>query len=272
LALGVYLTYSVLKTTDLTVDGSFVLGASTFAKLVSLGFSPVTSLISALLAGALAGIALSFIQIKGRIHALIASILAVFILSSVNLMIMQKPNISLLMLPTLLEGLTKLQSLGLLFGLVVSILLSTLWLLKSQTGLILKALGENSLLVKMMSIRADRYKALGLVLSNTLAAFAGTMSCQFYGYSDIHMGFGMALIGIGTVAMAKELQKYLLPSHLGAKPEVQLACCFINVFLYFLSLNLLIYYGLSPIHIKMTMGIFLIACLSMTQPKEVHYA
>lgn len=272
LALGVYLSYAILRTTDLTVDGSFVLGAAIFAKLVTLNFDPTISLVLALASGALAGAFVSFIQLKGHIPGLIASILTVFILNSLNLIIMGRPNISLLKASTLISNLSKAHaSLFLVLSSAVLALLLVL-LLKSKTGLILRASGENPLLLKLMGLRADMYKSFGLILSNTLAAYCGAITSQFHGYSDINMGFGMALIGIGTVAIAEQLRRHILSKNQLSSALFQILFCFAAVFLYFISLNFLVFHGFSPLHIKMAMGVFLILCLSITRQKETQHA
>lgn len=272
LAMGVYLTYAILKTTDLTVDGSFVLGAGVFARMVTLEIHPLLSIALSLLAGALAGIAVSLIQMKGRIRPLIASILIVFILSSLNLIIMDRPNISLLRSASLFTLLPQMSPVMLIVILTSLLTLGLLILLSSQKGLILRALGENPLLLRLMSIRGERYKLLGLILSNVLAAFSGAMTAQVHGYADINMGFGMALIGIATAAISEELRTYLLPARLINKPVFRLAFCFSAVFFYFLSLNILVGFGFSPLYVKMAIGLFLIIGLGSTGKKEAVYA
>src|SRR5436190_24196086 len=103
LAFGISISYHILRATDMTIDGSFVIGAAVFARLVSLGYSPYLSAAAALLCGVCAGLLTAFIQRGGRVDSLLAGILATFILSSVNLIIMDKPNISLLASNTLLS-------------------------------------------------------------------------------------------------------------------------------------------------------------------------
>lgn len=272
LAMGVYLTYSILKTTDLTVDGSFVLGAGVFAKLVTSGFNPILSFFIAILAGALAGIGVSLIQMKGRITPLIASILAVFILSSLNLIIMERPNISLLKAPTLLTLIPEGSAFIFIASTTTLSALGLFFLLQSKTGLVLRALGENPLLLRLMALHAYRYKMLGLILSNALASFCGAMTAQIYGYADINMGFGMALIGIGTVAIGEQMREHLLPSSLINNNAGRLLFCFSAVLIYFFSLNILIQYGINPLHIKMAIGFLLIACLGVTGQKERSHA
>lgn len=269
-SLAIYLTYVILKTTDLTVDGSFVLGAAVFAKLLTLEFHPVICLIVAMLAGALSGIGVSLIQLQGRITPLIASILAVFILSSLNLIIMDRPNISLLRLPTLFSFIER--NLSLLVTLLAAGIPITcmILLLQSRTGLILRAIGENQLLVRLMSIRSVYYKTLGLIISNSMAAFCGAMTAQSNGYADIQMGFGMALIGIGSVAIGEQLRQSIFPE--SRHPITRIIFCFLATLLYFFVFNSLIRCGINPLYLKMSIGFLLVACLAATSNKESSHA
>src|ERR1700730_1862047 len=104
LAFGISVSYTILRATDMTLDGSFVLGAAIFARLVTLGVSPIIAGLCAVLAGALAGVMVSLIQRGGRVDPLLAGVLASFILASGNLILMGKPNINLLSQSTLLSG------------------------------------------------------------------------------------------------------------------------------------------------------------------------
>jgi putative ABC transport system permease protein len=271
-ALGVFLSYNILKIPDLTVEGSFVLGASIFSKSLVSGFGIAASTAFAVGAGFLSGLTASLIQFRNRIPPLIAGILMLFILNSLNLIIMGKPNISLLGHPTaisLIEQITSLEnyqfyriSFFLLTALAIFIIL--FFLLASQVGLLLRAFGNNMTLLRLFGKNSERYRILGLGISNAFVAFSGTLTSQINGYSDITMGLGIALIGIGTVIIGNQIQLFF--SH-QVKLFVQMLFCFCGVLIYFTAINFSLSLGLPPIYLKMLIGISLVFVLFF-QPQQ----
>ncbi len=190
-----------MKITDLTVDGTYVLGAAVFAR--SLSFGLFLALIFAVIAGGIIGSIVSFMQKNNRINGLIAGILASFMLYSVNLQIMQRPNISVLGMPTLLSILDLENWLVPLIIINCLIIFAVIILLKGKLGLFLRAFGFNKDLLINLGKPAELYRMLGLSISNCLAALTGTLSAQINGFADINMGFGVALVGIGAIVIGR---------------------------------------------------------------------
>jgi putative ABC transport system permease protein len=264
ITVGIYLTYRIVRITDLTVGGSFSLGAAIFSRLITSGFSELFSIFFALLGGLGAGFGVFLLQRFAKINALIASILAVFMLFSVNFGIMGQPNISLLNTSTLLgtlqsEGtLVFNQALVLFNGLLMA---GLFFLLKSRFGLRLRAYGSNPGLLARLGHRAPLYLAFGLMLSNLLAALCGVMTAEINGYADIHMDDGVALTAIGAVVIGIHLVRSLCPrSFLGL--GLELLGCFLGVFVYFFVLHLFLAMNLNPIYLKLCLGVLLAVCLS----------
>lgn len=169
LAFGISISYNVLKATDMTIDGSFVMGAAIFAKLVTMGISPIIAFVCALLGGALAGMMAATIQRGGRVDPLLAGVLATFILSSVNLKIMNKPNISLLSQPTLVSPAfahSELAGWMMTTFYVLLLCASVFLLLQSRLGLRLRALGDNPGLFKRKGYAIETYRLGGFALTN----------------------------------------------------------------------------------------------------------
>src|SRR3990167_3082822 len=184
LALGVYLSYEILMVTDLTVEGTFVLGAAIFARLTSLGFNQIESIIAGLLGGMIIGILVTVMQRVAKINSLIAGILAVFMLYSINFAVMNKPNISLLNSHIFLQYLQDYHSnyftaFLFSFGLFLAIILCLL--LHSRTGLYLRAFGSSPHLLKKLGKNPALYLCVGLSISNMLAALCGIMTAQVDG-------------------------------------------------------------------------------------------
>lgn len=256
LALGVYLSYVILRATDLTVDGSFVLGAAIFARLLSAGVSFPLAFLAAGVGGILAGLGVSLIQIKGRINPLLAGILALFMLYSINFNVMGKPNISLYDF--------QLNYAWVYIAMMVVIILLLLGLLLiSRYGLILRAFGDHALLLKRLGHRIEIYRFAGFALSNLLVAWCGAMTAEVNGYADLSMGFGMALTGIGTVVIGRQILKPLNQQH-HFLIYLEFGACILGVYLYFLAINLFLSWGVNPINLKLLLGVILIIFLELT--------
>ncbi len=264
LALGVYLSYDVLMVTDLTVEGTFVLGAAIFARLTSLGCNQIISIIAGLLGGVIIGICVTIMQRVAKINSLIAGILAVFMLYSVNFGVMNRPNISLLNSHIFLQHLQDYYPHMLTFFLIGFILLISAALcifLHSQTGLYCRAFGNSPHLLKKLGKNPAVYLCIGLSLSNMLAALCGIMTAQIDGYADISMGLGMALTAIGAVVIGKKLISGIFKSD-RFSALIGIAGCLLGAFIYFLIFNILLDIGINPIYLKLLLGLMLVAFLS----------
>lgn len=267
LAFGISISYHILRATDMTIDGSFVLGAAIFARLVTLGYSPTLAALCAVLAGAIAGMMTASIQRGGRVDPLLAGVLATFILTSLNLSIMGRPNIGLLSVPTLVsEAFNQSELMGWLLVATISTLLCGLafLLLLSKFGLILRAFGDNPTLLKRLGRNIETYRLLGFALSNALAASAGCLTAQTIGYADVGMGIGMTLTGIGAIILGQQIVGRL-SKHLYFRVSMEFISCLVGVIIYFLSLNLLLRFNVDPLYLKMILGIILIIFLRAAQ-------
>ncbi|WP_369019355.1 ABC transporter permease [Thermatribacter velox] len=216
LALGVFITFRCLNFPDLTVDGSYPLGAAVFAFMVTRGFDPFSGMLAALLAGALAGLLTGTLHTFSRIPALLSGILTMICLYSINLRVMGRPNISLsenlghrtafTILRDLFPGIPEayLRFLFLLALVVVLKILLDLFL-QTEVGLSLRATGDNETLVEAQGINPDRMKLTGIALSNSLVALSGAMFAQYQGFVDINMGIGMVVSGLASVIVGEVL-------------------------------------------------------------------
>ena len=204
-AFGVFISFRVLDFPDLTVDGSFPLGAAVSASMIVAGYDPWTSTFLAIIAGGAAGLVTAFLNIKLKILHLLASILTMIALYSINLRIMGKPNVALLGDDTLL---TPLETIGLpyywvaplafvLVVLVVAILL--VLFLKSETGLAMRATGANPRMARAQGVSTTAMILLGMAVSNAMVALAGSLFAQSQGSADVTMGVGVIVVGLASV-------------------------------------------------------------------------
>lgn len=201
-ALGVYLSFRILQFPDLTVDGSFPLGAAVSAVLiVGAGVNPFLATGVACVAGAAAGLMTAWLNVRLKILHLLASILTMIALYSINLRIMGRPNIALLGETTVFSP---LDALGIstyvavpaaLFVLVVAAKLAMDWFLNSEIGLAMRATGANARMARAQGINTDFYTLLGMAISNALVA----LFAQSQGAADVTMGVGVIVVGLAAV-------------------------------------------------------------------------
>lgn len=204
-AFGIYLSFRVLDFPDLTVDGSFPLGAAVAAVFILQGWNPWIATGFAALAGMAAGALTALLNVKLNILNLLASILTMIALYSINLRIMGRPNIALLTEETVLTpwyslGLEFHQVPVLLFFLVVVVALILLWrFMKSETGLAMRATGANARMARAQGIATGGMIVLGVALSNGLVGMAGALFAQSQGAADVTMGVGVIVIGLASL-------------------------------------------------------------------------
>ncbi len=263
--LGIYLTYRIFRVTDLTVGGSYALGAAIFAKIISLGYSEFWATSLAVMAGLGSGFSVFALQKLARIDGLIASILMVFMLFSVNFAVMGQPNISLLNASTLLSSLQNLGNTALdlaLLGFDAALMIGLLALLKTTFGLRLRAYGSNPLLLSKLGFFGPGYLSFGLMLSNGLAALCGVMNAEINGYADIHMDDGIALTAIGAVVIGTHLITSLFSRLKRISLGLELLGCLLGAEVYFFVLHLFLNFNINPIYLKLCLGLLLAAFLS----------
>ncbi|MEM7796177.1 MAG: ABC transporter permease [Cyanobacteria bacterium P01_C01_bin.118] len=206
LSLGVYLSFRVLKFPDLTVDGSFPLGAAVVATLITRGVNPWIATGVAMIAGALAGLCTAILSVRFNILNLLASILTMIALYSINLRIMGRPNVPLLNQPTLFDGLETVVPIWVI--LLVGLGLTKLaldYFLTSDLGLAMRATGINPVMAGAQGIYTNRLILLGMALSNALASLSGALFAQVNGFADVALGVGTVVVGLATVILGEAI-------------------------------------------------------------------
>lgn len=210
-ALGVFLSFRVLSFPDLTVDGSFPLGAAVAAALIVAKADPWTATAAAVLAGALAGLVTAWLNVRFQILHLLASILVMIALFSINIRIMGRPNVALLNQTTVLTpfeqlGLPVLWTKSLALALVVAVVVLLLArFLGSETGLAMRATGANPGMARAQGIDTGRHILLGMALANGLCALAGALFAQANGFADVTTGLGTIVVGLAAVILGETL-------------------------------------------------------------------
>ena len=203
MVLGLFLSYRVLNIPDLTVDGSFTLGAAV-AVVMTLSGHPILGLFAAIFAGAAAGFLTAFLQTKMKIQPILAGIITMTALYSINLMVMDdKANVPITQqesIYTAFGSLVGKQAQGMVFSLLILILAGAAMVLflKTPFGLSVRATGDNESMVRSSSINADLTKTAGLMGANACVALSGAMIAHYNCYAEVRMGIGMVVIGLAS--------------------------------------------------------------------------
>ncbi|MBR5582531.1 MAG: ABC transporter permease [Phascolarctobacterium sp.] len=212
MALGVYITYRVLDVADLTVEGSFPLGAAVAASMLSAGYGPIPSFVVAAIAGMLAGVVTAILHTKMKIPALLAGILTMIALYSVNLRVMGKANLSLLGTDTTFSIIRNMFGLNsahttLVVGLLATVFVAVFmyWFFGTEIGAAIRATGFNQQMIRAQGVNTDITIMLGLLISNALVAISGALVAQSNGFADVGMGTGTIVIGLASVIIGEVL-------------------------------------------------------------------
>lgn len=208
LGLGLYLTFRILDFCDMTVEGTFPLGAATAVTAITNGVSPLLATLLAVVAGMIAGLITGLLYTKSKIPSLLAGILTMTAIYSVNLRIMGKSNISLLGQPTLFNGALRdlpqyFDSVTLGFIVVVIITILMVLFLATDYGQAFIATGDNPTMAKSLGIHTDKMVIVGLMISNGMVGLCGALIAQNNGYADINMGIGTIVIALASIIIGE---------------------------------------------------------------------
>ena len=203
-AMGVYITYKILDFPDLSVDGTFPLGASISAAMLVRGINPWVTILVATLGGACAGAITGFLHVKLKISNLMSGILVMMGLYSINLRIMGKSNIPLFNTNHIFKN-PAINSIFIILAIVILVKVVLDLFLKTKTGFLLVAVGDNEQVVSSLGVNKNIVKVLGLSISNALVALSGALTAQNQGFSDITMGTGIVVMGLAAVIIGTSI-------------------------------------------------------------------
>ena len=266
-ALGIVITFRILSFPDLTVDGSFPLGAAVVARLIVEGVPPAYGILLAIVAGFVAGCCTGVLYTKLKINSLLAGILMMTVLYSVNLRIMGKSNIQLLTVSTFLTPLENLPVNRFIpiiaFFLVVSFgmkILTDLFM-HTQLGFAMRATGDNEQMIRALGVNTDNTTILGLGISNAFVALSGALVAEDQGFSDVGMGIGMIVAGLASIIIGEAL----LGKHTVQRMTL---AALIGSFLYKEIISIGLRLGLAPTDLKLATGIMVILALGIPALKK----
>lgn len=267
MALGVYLTFRVLNFPDLTVDGSFTTGASAAALGILNGWHPLLATLAGFVTGFIAGGITGLLHTKGRIDGLLAGILTMIALWSINLRIMGGANIPLLRQETVFTPLRDAGILGTWAGpgilalIVVLLGVLVIWFLTTDLGLSLRATGDNGQMITSFGVSTDFTKTLMLALSNGFVGMCGALIAQYQGFSDISMGIGLILVGLASVILGQAImgQRYLW---------ITVVSVIVGAVIYRIIIFVALQVGLDPNDMKLVTALLVIVALLLPRFKK----
>lgn len=254
MVLGVYITYKILDFPDLSVDGSFPLGAAIAASLIVRGMNPYAACFAALIGGMCSGAVTGFLHVNLKITNLLAGILVSIGLYSVNLRIMGKSNVPLFTGGNIFSSSLPPIAIIAIFAVAAKILLDLF--LKTKFGFLLIATGDNPQLVTSLGISTGVMKIVGLMISNGLVALSGAMMAQYQRFSDVGMGTGTIVMGLASIILGQSILKkipVMLPTTM----------VLIGAILYKGSIALALKMGLPPTDLKLITSVIVVIALAL---------
>lgn len=271
MALGVYITYKILDFPDLSVDGTFPLGGAVTVTLILAGINPLATLFIAFAIGALAGCITGFIHVKLKVRDLLSGIIVMTALYSVNLRVAGKANVPFFNVSTIFENsLVNRLFPASLSGVTVVVILAVIVFvvkfvldqyLKTRSGYLLRAVGDNETLVTSLAKDRGMVKIVGLAIANGLAALAGSVYCQQKGFFEISMGTGTIVIGLANVIIGTKLFK-----RIGFVKST--TAVIIGSIIYKACVSLAIFLGMEASDLKLITSVLFLAILVLSNGRE----
>jgi putative ABC transport system permease protein len=262
MAMGVFITFRINDFPDITVDGSFTSGAAITAVLLVSGFNPVLAVIASFIIGAFSGCMTALIHTRFKINGLLAGILVMTGLYSINLHIMGRSNIPLLNTPGVISyikginpGLPDEIWLCIIFALMVAvfwIIISTFF--KTDLGVTMRATGNNPTMASALGVNVNAMKIFGISLSNGMVGISGSLVAQYQGFADIGMGIGVIVFSLASVIIGESVLKM-------RSIYAKFLSAVIGSVIFRLMVALALYVGLNPIDLKLITAVFVLIVL-----------
>jgi putative ABC transport system permease protein len=268
LGYGIYLSLRIFKIPDITTDGSYTTGGVITAICLSSGIHPVLTVILAMLSGALAGACSGIIHTRLKVNPLLAGILVMTALYSINLLLLGRPNLPLLdvnTLFTILPGGSAMAKTIISLGICTLIVFLLLYfLLRTDFGIAMRATGNNETMVRAMGVNVSSMKITGLAIANGLTALSGSLITQYQGFADINMGIGIVVSGLGAVMIGEAFLPAKSSRNLFAQLLVILAGCI----LFRLAIAVALSAGVDPNYLRLITALIVLLIVAIGQYRK----
>jgi putative ABC transport system permease protein len=268
LAIGIFISMRIFNIPDITTDGSFTLGGAVTAIMLVQHISLPVIFISVFLAGAAAGAITGMIHTRLKVNALLAGILVMTALYSINLSVMQRSNIPLMDVTSVFSSLSIFQNELSQQFFVLIIFVVIIWqlisrLLKTDFGLAMRATGNNESMIRALGVNSNRMKIIGLGLANGLTALSGFLITQIQGFADINMGIGIVILGLGSVMIGEIFSKAFKIQSIA----MQLVFVIAGSIIFRLLLAFALSIGVDPVYLKLVVALFVLIVVSIPNLK-----
>ena len=268
LGYGIYLSLRIFKIPDITTDGSYTTGGVITAICLSSGVHPVLTVILAMLSGALAGACSGIIHTRLKVNPLLAGILVMTALYSINLLLLGRPNLPLLDVSSIF---TMLPGGSALAKTIISLAICTIlvflllyYMLRTDFGIAMRATGNNETMVRAMGVNVSSMKVTGLALANGLTALSGSLITQYQGFADINMGIGIVVSGLGAVMIGETFLPAKSSRNLFAQLLVILAGCI----LFRLAIAVALSAGVDPNYLRLITALIVLLIVAIGQYRK----
>ena len=271
MAMGIFISMRIFNIPDITTDGSFTLGGAITAILLVNHVNLAVIFLAVFLGGAIAGAVTGIINTKLKVNALLAGILVMTALYSVNLAIMGRSNIPLTDVPTLFSMGSFFNSETSQQSFILIIFVAMLWqllarMLKTDFGLAMRATGNNESMVRAMGVNTGRMKIIGLALANGFTALSGFMITQIQGYADISMGIGIVILGLGSVMIGEIISNAFHIRNILLQLLGVIAGCIIFRLILAFALSV----GIDALYLKLVVAFFVLVVVAIPNLRRTH--
>ncbi|MEO8149730.1 MAG: ABC transporter permease [Bacteroidia bacterium] len=251
LAIGIFISMRVLNLPDITTDGSFTLGAAVTSIMLTHEYNAYVCILVSVVCGALAGMLTGFIHTRMRVNALLSGIIVMTALYSINLVIMGRPNIPLIGLQTIFDAIKFSDDIfinRMIIFLVIAVVLMLFvnWLLTTDFGIAMRAIGNNETMLRANGVNTQRMKITGLAIANSFTTLSGCLIAQYNGFADINMGIGIVISGLGAVMIGEALMSLFNAERI----IFRIAGVIIGAVFFRLILGIALSLGLDPNYLK----------------------
>lgn len=263
MATGIFISMKIFKIPDITTDGSYTLGAVITAILLPAGYHPFVTILMVMIGGALAGAITGFIHTRFKIDALLSGILTMTALYSVNLSLMARSNIPLINISSIFQLFTKEQTavsdLITVVCFVGIITAAIIYVLKTDFGIAMRATGNSISMSKSLGVNVNMMQITGLAIANALTALSGYLIAQYQGFSDINMGIGIVITGLGSVLIADAIISWLNITKLA----LQILLVILGSIIFRLVLAFTLSIGIDPTMLKLITALFVLVIVAL---------
>ncbi len=264
MCMGVFISMKIFNIPDITTDGSYTLGAAVTAVLLSHHYSMVIVVLASIIMGAVAGMLTGLIHTKLKIDALLAGILVMTGLYSVNLVILGRSNVPLIGIASIFSGFKFFTNETYNNLVIACIVISGLFLLiryilKTDFGIAMRATGNSETMTRALGINNDKMKIIGLAIANALTALSGCLVAQYQNFADINMGIGIVITGLGSVLIANALKNWFKVKSIAATLLLVIA----GSLVFQMVLAVTLASGVDPNLLKLVTAVFVLLIVAL---------